>query len=146
MAKTQDFFSDAEKDAIVKAIQAAEKNTSGEIRVHLDKGSRKPAFERAKEVFVQLRMDETELANGVLIYLDIEQHQFAIIGDKGINDLVPENFWEKVRDTMQQGFKAGKFAEGLTEGIQLAGEQLQAYFPYMDGDKNELPDDISHGN
>lgn len=139
------FFRPDEEDRIIRAIQEAEKHTSGEIRVHLEKDCRKPVLDEAARVFHKLKMDKTELRNGVLIFVAPLQKQFAIIGDQGINIKVPEHFWEDVRDVMQQHFRNGNFAEGLCTGIRMAGEKLTYFFPYQTDDTNELPDDISYG-
>lgn len=145
MSKVEDFLTKEEEQEIVEAIRVAEKNTSGEIRVHLEKKTSIDAFERAMEVFHLLKMDETELKNGVLIYLAVKDKTFVICGDKGINDVVPNDFWDCTRDVMVKNFKEGKYKQGLVEGIHRAGEQLQKYFPYQEGDKNELSNEISKG-
>jgi uncharacterized membrane protein len=145
MSKVEDFLTQEEEQAIVEAIRVAEKNTSGEIRVHLEKTSSIDAFDRAMEVFHLLKMDETQLQNGVLIYLAVEDKTFVICGDKGINDVVPNDFWDCTKDIMVTHFKTGNYKQGLINGIQRAGEQLQKYFPYQEGDKNELSNDISKG-
>lgn len=139
----KDRLSEEDKKIIVQAIQEAEKNTSGEIRVHLENHCKIDVLDRASEVFGTLKMHETKLRNGVLFYLAMKDHQFAILGDSGINQLVPEHFWEEIRDFMVAKFKEGKYAEGLSEGIKMAGHQLKAHFPYQANDRNELPDDIS---
>jgi uncharacterized membrane protein len=90
-------------------------------------------------------MDETELKNGVLIYLAIDDHKFVICGDKGINDVVPEGFWDLTKNVMAARFKSGNFKQGLIEGITKAGEQLRQHFPYEDDDTNELSNEISKG-
>lgn len=143
MSKVEEFLTQEEEQEIVEAIRVAEKNTSGEIRVHLEKKTSIDAFERAMEVFHLLKMDETELKNGVLIYLAVKDKTFVICGDKGINDVVPNDFWDCTRDIMVKNFKEGNYKQGLVEGIQRAGEQLQKYFPYQEGDKNELSNEIS---
>lgn len=145
MSKVEDFLTQEEEQAVVEAIRLAEKNTSGEIRVHIEKKSSENVFERAKEVFHLLKMDETELKNGVLIYLAVKDKTFVICGDKGINELVPADFWDCTRDLMTKNFKTGNYMQGLVEGIQRAGEQLQKFFPYQEGDKNELSNEISKG-
>ncbi len=145
MSKVEDFLTREEEQAIVDAIALAEKNTSGEIRVHLESTTSIDAFERAMEVFHLLKMDETELKNGVLIYLAIEDRTFVICGDKGINDVVPNDFWDCTKDIMVNHFKSGNYKQGLIDGIKRAGEQLQKYFPYQEGDKNELSNEISKG-
>lgn len=139
----KDNFSEAEKKRIVEAIQEAELNTSGEIRVHLENHCKMDVLDRAAEVFGTLDMHKTALRNGVLFYLAMKDHQFAILGDKGINEKVPEHFWEEIRDFMVAKFKEGKYTEGLSEGIKMAGQQLKKHFPYQANDRNELTDDIS---
>lgn len=145
MSKVEDFLTQEEEQEIVAAIRAAEQNTSGEIRVHIEKHTSIDAFKRAMEVFHLLKMDETELKNGVLIYLAVKDKSFVICGDKGINDLVPNDFWDCTRDVMVTHFKAGRYKQGLVDGILRAGEQLQKFFPYQDGDVNELSNEISKG-
>ncbi|HEY4628936.1 MAG TPA: TPM domain-containing protein [Flavobacterium sp.] len=145
MSKVGDFLTKEEEQEIVEAIRMAEKNTSGEIRVHIEKTTSMDAYERAMEVFHQLKMDETELQNGVLIYLAVEDRHFVICGDKGINDVVQHDFWDCTRDIMVTEFKKGDFKQGLIDGITRAGEQLQKYFPWQQGDTNELSNEISRG-
>ena len=145
MSKVEDFLTKEDEQAIVEAIRMAEKNTSGEIRVHIEKTTSMDAYDRAMEVFHELKMDETELQNGVLIYLAVEDHNFVICGDKGINDVVQDDFWNCTRDIMVAEFKKGDFKQGLIDGITRAGEQLQKYFPWQEGDTNELSNEISRG-
>ena len=139
------FLSKEEEQEIVEAIRLAEKNTSGEIRIHLEQTTTLDAYDRALAVFQELKMDETELKNGVLIYLAIKDRTFVICGDQGINDVVPNDFWDCTRDIMVMQFKAGNFKQGLIDGILRAGEQLQQYFPWKEGDTNELSNEISKG-
>lgn len=139
-------FPPSEQERIIAAIKEAETATSGEIRVHIEKtSSGKPAFDRAVEVFLSLKMDQTAARNGVLIYLAVEDHQFAIIGDKGIDSVVPPNFWENTRNVMQACFRDKKFSEGLVKGILAAGQELKAHFPYQSNDSDELSNEISFG-
>ena len=145
MSKVEDFLTREDEQEIVEAIRAAEKNTSGEIRVHIEKTTKMEAYDRAMEVFHELNMDETELKNGVLIYLAVEDRHFVICGDKGIDDVVQDDFWNCTRDIMVAEFKKGDFKQGLIDGIRRAGEQLQKYFPFTDDDKNELSNEISKG-
>ncbi|AZI25519.1 TPM domain-containing protein [Pedobacter sp. G11] len=135
-------FSDLEQDKIAAAIANAEKATSGEIRIAIDKHCKVDPFERATEYFGQLDMDKTSQRNGVLIYLAHADHKFAIIGDLGINRLVPEDFWETTKIAMTAHFAKGDLAEGIIAGVALAGEKLALYFPPQMGDINELPNDI----
>jgi len=139
------FLSKEEEQEIVEAIRIAEKNTSGEIRIHLEQTTTLDAYDRALAVFQELKMDETELKNGVLIYLAIKDRTFVICGDQGINDVVPNDFWDCTRDIMVTQFKSGNFKKGLIEGILRAGEQLKQYFPWKEGDTNELSNEISKG-
>jgi len=141
----QDQFTLGQKREIVKAIQQAELNTSGEIRVHIENKSKGDVLDRAADVFAMLKIHKTALRNGVLFYLALNDRQFAILGDAGINAVVPNDFWETTKDKMLEHFKQGNFITGLSTGIMLAGEKLKEHFPYQKDDVNELPDDISFG-
>ena len=145
MSTTTDFLSKEDEQAIVSAIQQAELNTSGEIRIHIEATSKKEAFERAQEVFGDLQMHKTEQRNGVLLYLAVDDHQFAICGDAGIDKVVADDFWDCTRDIMASNFKKGQFKEGIIAGILNAGEQLKQFFPYQSDDTNELSNEISKG-
>ena len=145
MSKVEDFLTAAEEQEIVEAIRIAEKNTSGEIRVHLEKTTDLDPFDRALEVFNELKMDETELKNGVLIYLAVADKTFVICGDQGINDIVTNDFWDSTKDLMVSQFKNGNFKQGLIDGILRAGEELKKYFPWSEDDTNELSNEISKG-
>jgi uncharacterized membrane protein len=138
-------FSESQQEAIRDAIAAAELNTSGEIRVHIDKVCKKDPIERAIEMFAKLGMHKTELKNGVLFFVSMENHKLAIIGDKGINEAVTADFCDSIRDEMIQHFKQGLYTEGLVKGIHRAGEQLKAAFPFQTDDENELSNDVSFG-
>ena len=137
------FLSSSDEIAVVEAINEAEKNTSGEIRVHIENHSEKPPLERAKEVFFELKMNETQARNGVLFYIGVADHSFAILGDEGIDKVVEADFWECTKNVVIENFKAGKFREGLVEGIKNAGEKLKIHFPFNSGDENELSNEIS---
>ncbi len=141
----QHFFTQEQKEAIVAAIKDAEQNTSGEVQVHIESHCKKAVMDRAAEVFAMLHMHNTKLRNGVLFYLAVEDHKFAILGDAGINSVVPPNFWEQIKEEMQAEFKKGNFTKGLCGGIEKAGKHLKAHFPYKKGDINELSDEISFG-
>jgi len=130
---------------ITKAIEKAEHQTSGEIRVHLENKCGEEVLDRAAWLFKKLKMHETKDRNGVLIYLSINDRKFAIIGDAGINKVVPEGFWNENKEMMISHFKKGEFAIGLIKGIEKAGEQLKQFFPYQGNDVNELSDEISYG-
>ncbi|NDP27345.1 MAG: TPM domain-containing protein [Flavobacterium sp.] len=145
MSKVEDFLTKEEEQAVVEAIRMAEKETSGEIRVHIEKSTSKVPYDRALEVFHELGMDATELKNGVLFYFAVADKNFVICGDKGINDLVADDFWDTTKEKMAIQFKAGNFKQGIVDGVFSAGEQLQKYFPYQEGDSDELSNEISKG-
>lgn len=138
------FFSGKEKAQIQSAVQAAEKNTSGEIRVHLEYKAVGPVYGHAQKVFQKIGMTKTSERNGVLIFLATHDKKFAVLGDVGINEKVPEGFWSDVVQIMQEHFKENKFAEGISEATLRIGEKLKAYFPYQANDKNELSNSISY--
>lgn len=145
MSKVEDFLTKTEEAEVVEAIRLAEKNTSGEIRVHLEKETSIAPIERAVEVFHELGMDTTQLRNGVIIYVAVKSKQFAIYGDQGINDKVDDDFWNCTKDIMVNHFKTGNNVQALVEGIHNAGEQLKKYFPFEDDDTDELSNEISKG-
>ena len=142
MGTLREFFTKEDEGLILSAIQNAESRTSGEIRVRIEKKA-PDAMAVARRAFIALGMRDTELRNGVLFVLSLEDRKFVILGDDGINEKVPEGFWNKVKDVVLENFRNGLFAKGLSEGIKLAGEQLATYFPHQKGDINELPDGIS---
>ena len=139
------FFTQEQKKQITDAIKDAELNTSGEIRLHVEKRCKINALDRAAYIFDKLKMHKTEKRNGVLFYLAVDDHKFAILGDAGINQVTPENFWDEIKDIVLDYFKEGKYADGLAKGIRMAGEALKEHFPYQTDDLNELSDDISFG-
>ncbi|TDB68824.1 TPM domain-containing protein [Arundinibacter roseus] len=146
MSKAHPLFGKEEQDQIVQAIQEAEKQTSGEIKVHIEQHCPDAdVMERAKVVFGELGMHTTQFQNGVLFYLAYQDRKFAVLGDKGIYEKVPHDFWESTKDKLRLHFKASEFSIGLCEGILEAGLQLKKYFPYQSDDTNELPDDVSFG-
>ena len=136
-------FSDEEQQRIAEAVEAAERFTSGEIRICVEKTCNEPVLDRAANYFKKLGMDKTAKRIGVLIYIAVTDHKFAIIGDAGINKVVPHDFWDETKEAMLGHFKAGEVVKGLISGINLAGKELQTFFPNLEDDKNELPDDIS---
>jgi len=145
MSITEDFLTTAEEQEIVQAIALAERNTSGEIRVHIENHSETPPIARAQEVFNFLEMFKTEARNGVLFYVGVADKKFAIIGDIGIDDVVEDDFWDCTKDIVIENFKNKKYKEGLVAGITRAGERLKEFFPYASDDTNELSNEISKG-
>jgi uncharacterized membrane protein len=146
MSKVEDFLTKAEEELIVSAIKDAEKETSGEIRVHIENTNTKHSLERAEEIFHLLGMDNTRDKNGVLFYVDVANKQFAVIGDSGIDEVVPDQFWESVKNRVTSEFAKGNYVDGLVLGIIEAGQKLQKFFPYHHlTDTNELSNEISKG-
>jgi uncharacterized membrane protein len=141
--KASTFFTKEQQSQIRDAIIEAEGETSGEIRVHIETRLRGKVLDRAAWIFKKIGMHATENRNGVLFYLAVRNKEFAIIGDGGINEKVPENFWDKTKNAIQKHFRTGKYTEGLIEGILMAGSQLKEHFPHRKDDVNELPDEIS---
>ena len=142
----KEFFNDTEKARVVQAIKDAEYQTSGEIRVHIEGDCKaSTVLDRAVEVFGHLGMHKTEKQNGVLVYIAVTDRKFAIVGDKGIDAVVPTDFWESTKDLMRTYLAQNQVVEGLEKGIEEVGKQLKQYFPYQSDDINELPDEISFG-
>ncbi|WP_018617903.1 TPM domain-containing protein [Spirosoma luteum] len=137
-------FTADEQQRIVASIRQAERNTSGEIRVHVEAHcTTADPVQRAIDVFAHLGMHQTKDQNGVLFYLAHADRKFAVVGDKGIDAKVPADFWETTKDLLRSHFAKGAYADGLSRGIEQAGQQLKQYFPYASDDTNELADDIS---
>jgi uncharacterized membrane protein len=145
MSRVDDFLSVTDEQEIVEAILKAETNTSGEIRVHIESHTQLDHYERAREVFHFLKMDNTKQENGVLLYVAVNDQKFTICGDKGINNVVPEDFWESTKDVIQSHFKKGNFKDGILEGVLKAGTELEKHFPWEHGDTNELSNEVSKG-
>ncbi|MDG1661605.1 MAG: TPM domain-containing protein [Winogradskyella sp.] len=145
MSNIENFLTASEEGAIVSAIRDAEKDTSGEIRVHIEYNCDTDVFEHAIEVFHYLKMDNTKEQNGVLIYVAVDKKAFVIYGDKGINESVSDNFWNSTRDTIASYFQKGEYAQGLIEGITKAGKEMSKNFPWIHDDTDELDNTISKG-
>ena len=143
--KVKDFIGDKGKALIEQAIKEAELNTSGEIRVHLESKCSGDPLQRAVYIFNYLKMYRTQARNGVLVYVAVGSRKFAIIGDAGINAVVSDNFWDGIKEQMQQNFAAGNYVDGLVQAIRESGVSLKRYFPYQSDDINEQPDEISLG-
>jgi uncharacterized membrane protein len=141
--KASAFFSLLEKEDIKMAIRQAELDTSGEIRVHVETTCTGDVMDRASRLFEKLNMHKTRLRNGVLIYLAVRNRNFAIIGDMGINSVVPGNFWDNAETEMLNHFRENHFTDGLLKAIEMTGFQLKKHFPYLTNDINELPDEVS---
>jgi uncharacterized membrane protein len=140
-----DSFTEQDRNEILASIREAEKNTSGEIRLFIEDDCGENVLDRAAFIFQELKMHKTKERNGVLFYLAIESHQFAILGDKGIHNRVEKDFWHAIKLEMQNHFTEGDFVKGLNKGVQMTGEALKKHFPHRQGDKNELSDEIVFG-
>jgi uncharacterized membrane protein len=143
MKSTERLLTEADKIQITKAIETAEKQCSGEIRVHLISHSKGDILDQAAFVFNKLGMHKTEKRNGVLFLLATTDKKFAVLGDAGINTIVPSDFWNIIKEEMQNHFREGNFVTGLEVGIKMAGEALNKYFPYCKDDKDELSNAIT---
>jgi uncharacterized membrane protein len=141
--KSNKYLSESEQRAVKAAIALAEKNTSGEIRVHIEEKCKEDVLDRAAFIFEKLEMHKTDLRNGVLFYLATTDRKLAIIGDGGINEKVDKDFWKTITEQLVEQIKQGNMTAGLCDAIVMAGEQLKAHFPYQEDDKNELSDEIS---
>ena len=142
----KEFLGKENEKLIVEAIGRAESNTSGEIRIHIESKCKGEVLDRAAWLFKKLGMQATAARNGVLIYLSVNDRKFAIIGDSGINKVVPGGICDEIMSMMFSHFNQGVFAIGLINGIEMSGQQLKQYFPHQADDVNELPDEISYGN
>ncbi|MBC3847344.1 TPM domain-containing protein [Winogradskyella echinorum] len=145
MSKLEDFLTLKEEEEIVEAIRIAECDTSGEIRVHIERNCDIDVYERALDVFHILKMDNTRQQNGVLIYVAVNNKAFVIFGDQGINNIVGADFWNSTRDKIASQFKIGQFKQGIIDGVAEAGKVLSKHFPWEHGDRNELDNAISKG-
>jgi uncharacterized membrane protein len=140
----KEFLAQLDQQRIVAAIGQAEKQTSGEIRVHVQPKANKEGIRASAErTFERLGMTKTVLRNGVLLFIASEERQFVILGDRGIDEKVPPGFWDDVAERLTTQFKDGKFSDGIIEAISAAGEHLKAWFPRSEGDVNELADDLN---
>ncbi|MBS9461923.1 TPM domain-containing protein [Flagellimonas sp. 389] len=145
MSHVEEFLTAEEEQEIIAAIQEAEKNTSGEIRVHLEASAKIDHFSRAQQVFHFLKMDNTKEENGVLLYVAVDDRKFVIYGDRGIDRAVSKDFWNSTKDIIAEHFKKGAFKQGVVEGILRAGKELEEHFPWDHNDTNELSDAVSKG-
>jgi uncharacterized membrane protein len=141
--KASTFFTKEQQAQILASVKEAENETSGEIRVHIETYCKEDVLDRAAWIFKKLGMHSTAERNGVLFYLAVSDKKFAVIGDAGINSKVPAGFWDDVKELLQENFREGRFTEGLSRGIILAGTHLKKHFPHRKDDVNELPDEIS---
>jgi len=140
--KQKEFLEKLDQDRIVKAIQNAEEQTSGEIRIHVQPKSGSDIRQFAERTFERLGMTKTALRSGVLLFIASEENRFVILGDRGIDQKVPAGFWDEIAAKLTIRFKNGEFTDGIVEAINAAGMHLKEYFPRATDDVNELPDQI----
>ncbi len=140
------FLSAADRQRVAQAIHAAEQRTSGEIRVHLEDHIEDDVLDHAAFVFEELGMHKTRDRNGVLVYVSVGDRKAAVIGDKGINERVPANFWNDVLGVLKLHFVAGRSADGLCEAVMMVGEKLKHHHPHQRDDRDELSNDVSIGH
>ncbi len=139
-----EFLKSLDQDRIIAAIDTAERQTSGEIRVHIQPATRGAEIRTlAERTFERLGMTKTVLRNGVLLFIACEEQRFVILGDKGIDEKVPAGFWDDIAARLTARFKSGEFTDGIVDAIHSAGEELKAFFPRAHGDVNELTNEIS---
>ncbi len=145
--KKKKLFSASQEELVVNTIRAAEKNTSGEVRVYVESHCRfVDPVDRAMEVFFGLKMNDTDDHNGVLIYVALKDRQLAIYGDEGIHTRVGKEFWQNAVKQMLQHFNKADHVAGICQTVTTIGQTLEKEFPYeSNDDKNELPDEIVFG-
>lgn len=138
------YLTEEQEQHIIDAIAGAERQTSGEIRIHIEARSKRDPLERAARIFHELGMDQTEQQNGVLIYIASEDHQVAVYAGKGIHKQVEEGFWNDVLNLILDYFKKADFEQGIAKAVEKVGDKLKALYPYRKDDVNELSDEISY--
>lgn len=142
----EDFLTETDRQRVSAAIKAAEQRTSGEIRVHLEDHIEDEVLDHAAFIFEELGMHRTKDRNGVLIYVSVGDRKAAVIGDKGINERVPTNFWNDVLGILKLHFAASRPADGICEAVTLIGEKLKTFHPHQRDDRDELSNEVSIGS
>jgi uncharacterized membrane protein len=139
------FLDRLDRDRIVRAIQAAESRSRGEIRVHASNRAVVDAQKAAAKQFEKLGMAGTAEGTGVLIFVAPLSRNFAVLGDHGIHAKCGAELWREVAAAMEQDFRAGRFGEGVVRAVERAGDVLAEHFPRPEGvaDKDELPNTVS---
>jgi len=140
------YFTKQQQEQIVAAIRNAENATSGEVRLYIETACKTATpLQRAVAVFHSLKMEQTAKRNAVLLYIATDSRKLAIYGDEGIHNIVGQDYWNDTIFALSNHFKSGNMTLGVVEAINDIGIKLQKHFPYLEGDKNELPDDIVFG-
>jgi uncharacterized membrane protein len=142
----KELLTEAEKQRLVQAIRAAERLTSGEIRLYVESHCKfVNPIDRAEIIFLQLGMDKTKRSNGVLLYIALKDRQYAIVGDKGIHEKVGDEFWQQQSRLLLSHFAGQRIVDGIEACIKEIGKSLCQHFPFEAGDEDELPNDIVIG-
>lgn len=141
---SNDFLTEEQEKRVTEAIRKVENQTSGEVRVHIEHNCSREPLDRAARIFHELGMDQTELQNGVLIYIASEDHKAAVYAGRGIHKQVEEGFWSDVLNLLIEHFKKDAFEEGIEAAVKKVGDKLEELFPYQRGDTNELSNEISY--
>lgn len=137
------YLSKEDYKAIQEAIAAAEKKTSGEIRVHIRTKTQENILKHAEQIFKELNMHKTKQRNGVLILVDPKHCRFALFGDQGIHEEVGNVFWQSTRDVMESYFRKNEIMQGILQAVKSVGEELGRYFPLLHENPNELSNDVT---
>src|SRR5450432_4687664 len=140
--RTKDFLAYLDHELIVRAIAAAERKTSGEIRVFIQRGEIADSMAAARARFAKLGMTRTRERNGVLIFVAPRAQKFAVIGDEGVHQRCGDAFWQQLVASMQTHFKAENFTDAVIHAIERSGELLAEHFPREPGDRDELPNAV----
>lgn len=143
--RTKEFLSKLDNDSVVRAIASAEGQTSGEIRVYVQRGPIDDPVSAAQAQFQKLGMTATRERNGVLIFVAPRSQKFAIVGDEAIHQRCGDAFWQQLVNAMQLHFKAANFTDALVHAIERTGELLAVQFPRQPDDRDELPNAVEHG-
>jgi len=142
----KEIFTDTDLEEISAAINTFENRTSGEIVISFNISSNNQPYKSAKRIFEKAKLHQTKDRNATLIVLFLTEKKFALYGDIGIHDKVPENFWESTVSDMKSHFAKGNMREGLLAGIQQLGENLAKYFPVAEDDEDELSNELKFGS
>ncbi len=140
--RPREFIARIDRKLIESAIQQAERTTSGEIRVVINRQPTADAVAAARREFLHLGMQKTRRRNAVLLFIAPASQAFALIGDEGVHAKCGDVFWVEVASAMQKNFRDGHHTAAIIEGIERAGALLTAHFPQEPGDANELPDQV----
>jgi uncharacterized membrane protein len=139
----RDFLTEADLEAVRRAILEAEANTSAEIRVHLDHRCPGDPMARAVALFEGLGMHKTAERHGVLIYVAITDRKLAVIGDRGIHERVGDQYWPELVAAVTSHFRDERPRDGLVHAVDELGQVLRQHFPRRPDDVDELGNEVS---